>query len=110
MLCMTFIDLSMFFYYCWIFKHFSSIYDRRVQTCPLDSPQAMRWKTRHAHPGGVVEYQRRLDALTAEDVIWTSYTEHMVHFPFDDFSLFSSHMWWETIVARHLLERCLRQY
>ncbi|XP_050918469.1 uncharacterized protein LOC127135886 [Lathyrus oleraceus] len=59
---------------------------------------------------GVVEYMRRLDALTIDDVIWTSYTDHRVQCEFDFSSLYSCYMRWKTMVARHLPKRCLRQY
>lgn len=64
----------------------------------------------HAYPSGLVEYMRRLDVLTVDDAIWTPYTGHIVHREFDDSSLYSGFMRWETLVARHLSERCLRQY
>lgn len=43
-------------------------------------------------PGGVTEYKRRLDMMTVEDFIWTSYTYHKVHREFDESSLISSYM------------------
>ncbi|XP_058742702.1 protein MAIN-LIKE 1-like [Vicia villosa] len=58
-------------------------------------PCASRWKARHALPGGVIEYRRKLDALTLDDVNWTPYTGYVR---------------WESHVARHLPERCLHQY
>ncbi|XP_058734096.1 uncharacterized protein LOC131605803 [Vicia villosa] len=53
---------------------------------------------------------RRLDALRLVDVIWTPYRYHMIHREFDESYLYSSHMRWETLVARHLPERCLQHY
>lgn len=61
-----------------------------------------------AHPDGVAEYKRRLGMLTVDDVIWTPYTGHRVHREFDESSLYSGYMWWETLVTRHLPERCLQ--
>lgn len=91
-------------------RAFPTICDMRVQHTPADAPRARRWKAKQAHPGGVVENMRRLDALTVEDVVWTPYTSHIVHREFDEASLFSSHMWRKTLVARHLPKRCLRKY
>ncbi|CAL5191224.1 unnamed protein product [Lathyrus oleraceus] len=72
------------------------------------SPRAKRWKTRQAHPDGVAEYRKRLNALIVDDVIWTPYIGHRVHCEFEESSLYSGYMRWETMVARHLLERCPR--
>lgn len=52
----------------------------------------------------------RLDTLTVDDVVWTPYTTHWVHHAFNYASLYSGHIRWETAVARHFLERYLRQY
>lgn len=65
---------------------------------------------RQSHSGGVAEYRRRLDALTIDDAIWILYTDHRVHREFEDTSLYLGYMRWEIMVARHLSERCLRQY
>lgn len=50
----------------------------RVIATTVGSPQAKRWKGKHAHPRGVVEYMRRIDALIVDDVIWTPYIGHIV--------------------------------
>ncbi|XP_058775535.1 protein MAINTENANCE OF MERISTEMS-like [Vicia villosa] len=62
------------------------------------------------HLRGVIEYRRRLDALTLDDVIWTPYTGHREDLPFDVSSLYSGYVRWESHVAKHLPERYLRQY
>lgn len=107
---MTFLDLSLFFYQCWIYEHFPTICDMRMQHTLEGSPLTRRWKDGKAHPGGVVEYMRKFDALIVHDVISTTYMYHKVHREFDETHLFSSHMRWETLVVRHLHVRCLLQY
>lgn len=91
----------------WIFEHFPSICDMRVQHCPVGSSRAKRWKARQTHPDGVAEYRRRLDTLTVDDVIWSPYIGHRVHCEFEESSLYSSYMRWETMVAGHFPDRCL---
>ncbi|CAL5199511.1 unnamed protein product [Lathyrus oleraceus] len=81
-----------------------------MQHTSADSPWAKRWKARQAHPDGVAEYRRRFDALTIYDVIWTPYTSQRVYCEFDESSLFSGYIRWETLVARHLPERCMCQH
>lgn len=71
------------------------------------SPRARRWKAKKVHPSGVMEYKIMLDALTLENAIWTPDTGHIVHHEFDETSLFSGHIRWETLVARHLPKRFL---
>ncbi|CAL5188455.1 unnamed protein product [Lathyrus oleraceus] len=74
----------------------------------MGSSRAKRWKARQAHPGGVAKYKRRLDTLIVYDVIWTPYTGDKIHLKFEESSLYSGYMRWETMIARHLPERCLR--
>ncbi|CAL5193589.1 unnamed protein product [Lathyrus oleraceus] len=50
---------------CWIYEHFPIICKRMVQYFPVRA----LWKGRQSHLGGVVEYRRRLDALTIDDII-----------------------------------------
>src|ERR1043165_21541 len=95
---------------CWIYEHFTYIYERKIQRVSATLPRVRRWKGKQAHPGGLMEYKRRLDALTLEDVVWTPYTFHRPHRPFEVSILYSGHIKWETHVARHLPKRCLRQY
>ncbi|XP_058769030.1 protein MAIN-LIKE 1-like [Vicia villosa] len=95
---------------CWIYEQFPHSCERNTQRCAAADPYARRWKAGQTHHGGVIEYRRRLDALTLYDVIWTPYTGHCDHLPFDVSSLYSGYVIWESHVARHLLERCLRQF
>ncbi|XP_058784083.1 uncharacterized protein LOC131658851 [Vicia villosa] len=73
-------------------------------------PCAKRWKAKQAIPGGLVEYTRRLEALTLDDVIWTPYADHHAHCPFDVSSLYLGCVRWESHVAIHVPERFLHQY
>lgn len=93
-----------------LYEYFPTICDRRVKHSSMGAPRARRWNSRQSHPGGVVEYKRRLDVLNVDDVIWIPYTDHKVHSESEESSLYSGYMWWETMVVGHLLERCLRQY
>ncbi|XP_058734119.1 protein MAIN-LIKE 2-like [Vicia villosa] len=95
---------------CWIYEYFSIICDRRVHHTAAGAPRVRRWKARKSHPSSFVEYTRRLDALRLVDVIWTPYRDHRIHHEFDESYLYSSNMRWETLVARHLPERCLQHY
>lgn len=54
----------------------------------MGAPHARKWKVGKAHPCGVTEYRRSLDALTIYNVMWTPYTDHRVHREFDDSSLY----------------------
>ncbi|XP_058783755.1 uncharacterized protein LOC131658484 [Vicia villosa] len=74
---------------CWIYEHFPHICERNIQRCAAANPCARSWKARQTHPGGMIEYRRRLDALMLDDVIWTLYTGHRDHLPFDLSSLYS---------------------
>ncbi|XP_058783517.1 uncharacterized protein LOC131658212 [Vicia villosa] len=94
----------------WIYEHLPRICDRRLHRVPASAPLARRWKGRKAVRGGVMDYRRKLDVLPVDDVIWTPYTMHCPHRPFDDAILYSWHMRWENHVVRHLPERCLRQF
>ncbi|CAI8596709.1 unnamed protein product, partial [Vicia faba] len=82
----------------------------KIQRVPATVPCARRWKAKQALPRGLMEYWRRLDALTVEDVVRTPYTSHRPHRAFNDASLYSGHIRWKNHVTRHLPERCLRQY
>ncbi|XP_058768762.1 uncharacterized protein LOC131642513 [Vicia villosa] len=95
---------------CWIYEHFPHICEQNTQHCAAADPCARRCKARQTHPRGVIEYRRRLDAQPLDDVIWTSYTGHHNHLPFDVSYLYSAYVKWESHMARHLPERCLRQY
>lgn len=67
----------------------------------------------HAHPGGFVKYKKMIDTLNIDEFIWTPYTDHIVDRWDDEFDgaiLFSSYLCWERLMARHLSERCLRNY
>ncbi|XP_058742153.1 protein MAIN-LIKE 1-like [Vicia villosa] len=94
---------------CWIYEHFPHICERKTQHCAAADHCARRWKARQILSEGVIEYRRRLNALTLDDVIWAPYTCHRNHLPFD-VSLYSGYVRWKSHVARHLPERCLRQY
>ncbi|XP_058754089.1 protein MAIN-LIKE 1-like [Vicia villosa] len=96
--------------HCWIYEYFPHICERKIQRVMAVDPCAKRWKAKQAIPGGLIEYRWRLDALTLDDVIWTPYTSHRSHRPFNVSSLYSGYVRWESHVARHLPERCLRQY
>ncbi|XP_058726824.1 protein MAIN-LIKE 1-like [Vicia villosa] len=97
---------------CWIYEHFPRICERRIHHCAAADPCAMRWKAKQTFPGEapLMEYRQRLDALTLDDVMWTPYIGHCKHRPFDPSSLYLGYVRWESHVARHLLERCLRQF
>ncbi|XP_058762512.1 protein MAIN-LIKE 1-like [Vicia villosa] len=89
--CTLFADKYGVYIDCWIYEHFPRICERNTQCCTAANPCARRWKARQTLPGDrpLMEYRRRLDALTLDDVIWIP---------------------WESHVARHLPERCLRQF
>ncbi|XP_058752768.1 protein MAIN-LIKE 1-like [Vicia villosa] len=95
---------------CSIYEHFPHICERNTQCRAAADPCARRWKARQTHPGGMIEYRRMLDALMLDDVIWTLYTYHRQHLPFDVSSLYSGYVIWESHVARHFPERCLCQF
>ena len=86
------------------------ICDRWVTSTIVGSIRAKIWKVKPSHPGGVLEYMKRNDMLTLDDVIRTPDTNHIVHREFDNTSLFYDYQWWETLVARNLLERCQLQF
>ncbi|XP_058783253.1 protein MAIN-LIKE 1-like [Vicia villosa] len=56
---------------CWIYEHFPHICERNIQRCAAADPCARRWKARQTllGDGPLMEYRRRLDALTLDDVI-----------------------------------------
>lgn len=96
-----------------VYEHFPSVCGIWVIATIDGSPWAKKWRDRHAHPRGFVEYKRRIDALTIDDIIWTPYIGHRVDKldeEFDDTILFSGYLRWEALVGRHLLKRCLHQY
>ncbi|XP_058762911.1 uncharacterized protein LOC131636302 [Vicia villosa] len=85
-----------------IYEHFSHIYERKIRRCAAADPCARRWKAKQAIPRGVIEYRRRLDSLAVDVSIWTPYTGHRAHLPFDVSSLYSGYVRWESRVARQL--------
>ncbi|XP_058753982.1 uncharacterized protein LOC131627164 [Vicia villosa] len=66
-----------------IYEHFPKKSERKIQHVAASDPCAKRWKAKQAIPGGLIEYKRRIDALTLDDVIWTPYTAHCPHRPFE---------------------------
>ncbi|XP_058771938.1 protein MAIN-LIKE 1-like [Vicia villosa] len=91
-------------------EHFPHICERKILRGAATDSCEKRWKAKEAIPEGLVEYMQRLDALALDYVIWTSYTVRRPHCPFDVSTLYSGYVRWESHLARHLPERCLRQY
>lgn len=73
-----------FFLQCWIYEHFPTIYNKG-DSGPVSTgrPHSSQGTIKHTFLGGIVEYQRRLDALTIGNVISTHYVDHKHTYIFD---------------------------
>ncbi|KAK2378093.1 hypothetical protein QL285_078686 [Trifolium repens] len=94
----------------WIYEYFPNICDR-IETDGYSGQlcRACRWRPVQG-TGEVQPYRRKLDDLTADDVIWTAFRDHRQYRGFEDISMFSGYIRWGKIIVPYLPERVLRQF
>ncbi|XP_073219603.1 uncharacterized protein [Cicer arietinum] len=94
-----------------IYEHYPNIYKRSDSGTNLAHiPRAYGWTAKHVVEVGLLTYQRRLNVILLDDVLFTPYNDDRTNHLFEAMSMFSGYLRWGEVSIPYLPERCLRQF